>query len=84
MNGFSYAANRFSWAYAMLVAYIFVHTWEDLVKLTARQKKQLLLAGIVCAAVCMSFEEGEPRLRSVRWRCLGYCCFGSCLQELNG
>lgn len=59
MNGFSYAANRFSWAYAMLVAYIFVHTWEDLVKLTARQKKQLLLAGIVCAAVCMAFEEGR-------------------------
>ncbi len=59
MNGFSYAMNRFSWAYAMLVAYIFVHTWQDLVTLTRRQKKRLLLAGFVCIAVCMGLQKGR-------------------------
>lgn len=59
MNGFSYAANRFAWSYAMLVAYIFVHTWKDLVTLSDRQKKLLLIAGAVYLVLCLAFEESR-------------------------
>lgn len=30
MNGFSYVANRWVWAYGMIVAYIVATTWQHL------------------------------------------------------
>ncbi len=37
MNGFSYIANRWIWAYVMLIAYIFVKMWESLKSISFKQ-----------------------------------------------
>ncbi len=36
-NGFSYVTNRWVWGYSMLVAFILVVTWEDMLALTRKQ-----------------------------------------------
>ena len=36
-NGFSYMANRWVWAYAMIIAYIVTVTWQDLCKIDIRK-----------------------------------------------
>lgn len=61
MNGGSYAANRYAWAYGMLVAYIFVHTWPELRTLTERQKRVLILLCIGYGALCLVMDEGRTK-----------------------
>ncbi|MBE6734464.1 MAG: hypothetical protein E7563_03860 [Ruminococcaceae bacterium] len=52
MNGFTYVANRWIWAFAMLVSYIFVAMFKHLVKLTVKEKKYLFIAGSVYILSC--------------------------------
>lgn len=52
MNGFSYAANRWMWAYVMLLSYILVRVYPELFRLERREKRGLLaLAALYIAAV---------------------------------
>jgi uncharacterized membrane protein YfhO len=37
LNGFSYIANRWIWAYGLLIGYIVVDTWHDLVNISKKQ-----------------------------------------------
>ncbi len=56
MNGFSYIANRWVWAYIMLVAYILVVMWEDLISINLNQGIALLgmlCVYSVCAFICI-------------------------------
>ncbi len=57
LNGFSYETNRFSWAAAMIVAYLFVKIWPDLSCLTEKQKKGLAAATILYAGICLVNEK---------------------------
>ncbi len=57
LNGFSYETNRFSWAAAMIVAYLVVKIWPEIGTLTGKQKKGLAAAVIVYAAVCLVNEK---------------------------
>lgn len=61
MNGGTYAANRYAWAYGMVVAYIFVHTWPDLAKFTKWQKRILLLLCVGYGVLCLVMEEGRTK-----------------------
>ena len=45
LNGFSYAANRFSYIYAALVSYILVTVWEDMLTLKNTSSLFILTAG---------------------------------------
>lgn len=56
-NGFSYVTNRWVWGYSMLVAYIVVTVWDDLLNLTSRQAACLLAVGAVCVGVFMVIKE---------------------------
>lgn len=62
MNGFSYASNRFSWAYAMLISYILVKTWPDLGVLKEKKKKQLILCIVVYCVLCFLFEQSRTEM----------------------
>ena len=63
LNGFAYVANRYAWAYGMVVAYIFVRTWPDLAELTERQKKGMVLLGIGYGGIFLLAEEGRTEAR---------------------
>lgn len=49
-NGFSYATNRWCWAFVMLLAYIFVKVFPDFFTLS---KKQKIALGLCTAAYCL-------------------------------
>lgn len=44
-NGFSYMANRWVWAYGMIIAYIVVSTWQELCKIDIR--KGFCIIGVI-------------------------------------
>ena len=54
MNGGSYVANRYMWAYAMLIAYILVVCYEDMITMV-RERTRLFLGmmGIYIVACCL-------------------------------
>lgn len=62
MNGFSYASNRFSWAYAMLVSYILVKTWPDLRSLKEKKQRQLILCTMIYCGLCFVFEQSRSEM----------------------
>ncbi len=43
-NGFSYMANRWVWAYAMIIAYIVTVTWQDLCKISTGKGLCIIIA----------------------------------------
>lgn len=43
-NGFSYMANRWVWAYGMIIAYIVAVTWQDLCKIDIRKGLGIIIA----------------------------------------
>lgn len=52
-NGFSYVANRWSWGFAFLFAYIFSEMWQDLFKLTKKEASYLLISVSVYLGICI-------------------------------
>lgn len=55
-NGFSYVTNRWVWGYSMLVAYILVITWEDLLTLTRKQALGLMAAVVLCVCAFLRLD----------------------------
>ena len=49
LNGLSYVANRWTWAFGLLAAYTVTAMWEDLMQLRRKDFTRLL----ICLAVCM-------------------------------
>ncbi len=62
-NGFSYIANRWIWAYSMLVAYILVTMWKDLINLSGKDIVKILCCLSVYLLICVLFK--RDRLASV-------------------
>lgn len=62
-NGFSYIANRWIWAYSMLVAYILVTMWKDLINLSGKDIVKILCCLSVYLLICVIFK--RDRLASV-------------------
>ena len=52
LNGMSYKANRWSWAFALLSAFILVKMWDDLRTLTSKEWKILMGASIALYLMC--------------------------------
>ena len=57
LNGMSYMANRWSWAYAFLCMYILVKKWDDLLSLSQREWKLLSLCCALYFTLCMFLEK---------------------------
>lgn len=55
-NGFSYMSNRWSWAFALISAYILTVMWEPLMELEPKQKMFLFSCMIAYFIVCMLLE----------------------------
>lgn len=53
MNGFSYAANRWMWGYIMLLSYILVRIYPELFHLERKEKRRLLVLGLLYLAVAL-------------------------------
>ena len=53
MNGFAYVANRWSWAFSMLLAFIVVSEWEALLHTTKKRLAAVAGLSMCYAAVCV-------------------------------
>ncbi len=59
LNGMSYMTNRWSWAFALLCAYILVVEWDNLFLLTKKQWKSMTIFSISYYIVCLLFEKSR-------------------------
>ena len=64
MNGFSYAANRWMWAYIMLLSYILVKMYPELFQLKKKEKLGLLTLLVLYLAVVLGVSRFETALSS--------------------
>ena len=53
LNGFSYVCNRWIWAYAMLIAYIFLKIYPELFLLTQKEKQKIFVMMLVYCGVAI-------------------------------
>lgn len=53
LNGFSYVSNRWIWGYDMLLSYILVKVYPQIFQLGKKQKRAVLLLGILYSAVIL-------------------------------
>lgn len=56
LNGFSYAANRWSWAFALLCSYILTAMWPSLMKLKQKELAFLAASSFIYFIACMMLE----------------------------
>ncbi len=56
LNGFSYAANRWCWAFALLSAYILATAWTSLMTINIKEARILLMCTIGYLAACIMLE----------------------------
>ena len=56
LNGMSYAANRWSWAFAVLCMYILAGEWESLISLTRKEWLWLLVCTVLYYGILNAFE----------------------------
>lgn len=54
LNGMSYMANRWSWAFDLLAAYILVDQWDDLIDLPQKIYKKVIVLSVCFYAVVMA------------------------------
>ncbi len=59
LNGFSYMSNRWSWAFALLTAYILTAMWPSMMKLEAGETVTLFTGMVAYFAVCMLLERSR-------------------------
>ena len=59
LNGMSYVANRWSWAFALLCAYILVRYWNDLVNLSQKEWIKIVAFVTVFYAICLLFDKSR-------------------------
>ncbi len=76
MNGFSYTANRWVWAYALLISYMAVLALPLLRNLSRRHAAGILvLTGIYgCVAILLFHEKGRPFLTAYALLAAGAAC----------
>ncbi len=74
-NGFSYIANRWIWAYSMLVAYILVVMWKDLMQISRAQAAYLaaMMSVYMAAALLLSSKRSESVIFSVLVSFMAIC-----------
>ena len=53
MNGFSYPANRWVWAYAMVISYVIASEWGYIMSLSLKQKLTVAITSVVYIAVVL-------------------------------
>ena len=53
LNGFAYVSNRWSWAFALLAAYLFTDSWEKLMNLSRREARFAAWGLGVYAVLCV-------------------------------
>lgn len=53
LNGFAYIANRWSWAFSLVIAYGLTACWEDLMHLTKRDALYLLAGTLAYLGLCL-------------------------------
>lgn len=58
-NGFSYVANRWCWSIALLTAYILAEFWQDLMHLTLKEARRLVVMLTVYFIVCILLEQSR-------------------------
>lgn len=56
-NGFSYVANRWTWSYSMLIAYIVVEMWDELFQISKRKTQIIGLLMLGCAGMIICISE---------------------------
>ncbi len=56
LNGFSYAANRWCWAFALLSSYMLAAAWTSLMKIDKKEAQILLMCTIGYLAICFMLE----------------------------
>ena len=61
MNGFSYAANRWVWAYGMIVAYIVATTWQHLRQISIGKGVAVIAALAVYAMIAIPLMNTDTR-----------------------
>jgi uncharacterized membrane protein YfhO len=59
LNGMAYMTNRWSWAFSLLAAYILAVEWENLVALSGRLWKQLLIGVVILYGLCLLLEKSR-------------------------
>lgn len=59
MNGLSYVTNRWIWAYALLIAYIFTTMWNEWRSISKKEFFILLALLAVYTAVCLPLSDGK-------------------------
>lgn len=52
LNGFGYVSNRWSWAFALIVAYILVAMWEDLMNISGKEVLRLFASLVIYSVMC--------------------------------
>lgn len=60
-NGFTYAANRWAWAFALLCAYILTLLWPDLMNLNAKEGRFIFKCTALYFIICMLFEHSQNK-----------------------
>lgn len=55
LNGMSYMANRWSWAFSLLCTYILAGKWDELFSVRDREWKLMVILSTLYYAVCMTF-----------------------------
>lgn len=58
-NGFAYIANRWSWAFALICAYILTLLWPSLMNLTAKEGRFLFKCTSIYFIICYLFEYSQ-------------------------
>lgn len=56
LNGFSYASNRWCWAFALLCSYILTEMWPELTEIASEEWKFLVRSLAVYAVLCVFLE----------------------------
>lgn len=56
MNGMSYISNRWSWAFALLGAFILAYMWEDLFSLSAKEWRKLAICCALLYVMMLLFD----------------------------
>lgn len=80
LNGCSYTANRWIWAYALLVAVILVEMWPDLLHMHNRERSWLTISLGMYVLLCLGLD--NSRTENVAF-CIGFLLVSFCVLQLE-
>ncbi len=61
LNGFSYITNRWSWVFSVLISYIGVAMWEDLMSIDRRHFRRVLVGLVICMVLIIISAESRTK-----------------------